>query len=1014
MVEMEKIEAKILGLPEIKKGKKVLSFPYKKVEGLLYYLLLNEKVQRPLIASLLWCDMDENSARKNLRNALYKLKKIIGKEIIDTPDRNNIILNKDKYLDLDLDNFLKADDIDSVDLYRGDLFEDFYVKNCLEFNDWLREKRYYYKKIYINTLKKIIKRKKEEYDYNSILKFLFSLIEIDKYDEEAYRELMRIYAENGNTAQTVSVYNKLEEVLQLELGIKPDPETNQLFNKLKNDNRPAKIKTDFIGREQELEFIKDEINRFVYGKETRSLLISGEAGIGKTALIDEVLKNYGNKFIKILRTNCYLAESNYIYKPWKKIFEQINNSFDINNDAIFPENKILSYLFPSFFSDTENNNDKLLNFESIQHQSALELMIKFLAKISKEKKLIIVFEDLQWCDEKSLELMKVLIHDNKNIDIQIIGTSRYENKERFSRFASSLIRYGLIKRIELQRLNYNEVKNFVKIKTGKKIEDKLIKKIYEETAGNLFFLVEILKLSEGGMKKEKLNSFMTEKSRDILNERISTLSEESKKLLNVISIPFDMIDFNMIKKISNKSEMELLDLLEELIDYNILKETKEGYKFTHNKLRDYIYNNLSHARKLILHNKIAHFLESELDNKVNERIYFSRLIYHYENAGNNIKELEYLIKEAEIYFHRSHELFPVINDNKLKTNKIVSLNQLESKKYIDKIAKLIKKVWEVDKNNRKIKKMFVSYLNMKSLYYAAQGDYKKALAVLEEIIDNTRKLKDRKSIIEAYQQMAGLAIQIEEIELISSSGENMYKLAELEENRLKKGIALRFKGIASLYKKDFVESEKHLNQALNEFENIESDSKKYTLGGAAIYNYLGEIRRISGKFNEALTYYERSIGLCEAKNIHCGLGVFYINAGQVYYELNNLENAEKDFMRAVEIFSKLNTIWGYVSIAYGYLSLINLEKNQFVQAREYLKKAEDILNKHYKRYWHGILLRIKSFIADKIEKKEVTDNVFLNLIKNDSTKYAREALEIFKDIGAPYEIKTMEKFINVK
>src|SRR6056297_1007799 len=120
---MEKIEAKILGLPEIKKGKKVLSFPYKKVEGLLYYLLFNEKVQRPLIASLLWCDMDENSARKNLRNALYKLKKIIGKEIIDTPDRNNIILNKEKYLDLDLDNFLKADDIDSVDLYRGDLFE---------------------------------------------------------------------------------------------------------------------------------------------------------------------------------------------------------------------------------------------------------------------------------------------------------------------------------------------------------------------------------------------------------------------------------------------------------------------------------------------------------------------------------------------------------------------------------------------------------------------------------------------------------------------------------------------------------------------------------------------------------------------------------------------------------------------------------------------------------------------------------------------------------------------------
>jgi DNA-binding SARP family transcriptional activator/predicted ATPase len=1012
------LKAELMGPPEIRINGEIINFPYKKVEALLYYLLVNKKIKRAKIAFLLWGDMPEDNAKKNLRNALYHLKKLIGNDIIITSDKFTIELIEKYKIDIDLELLLKEDMKNLLNLYRGEFLQDFFVNDCLEFNNWLFEQKNYYQNVYINLLKEAINDSKKRGNSDKIIDYLNLLIKIDEFNELAYRELMKIYVENGLTAKAIELYKHLKDRLNSELSITPDSDTVKLFEEIYTDKVELnKSSNDFIGREKELSILINNINSFIYGQTASSMLIVGEAGIGKTSLIKKALSSIDLRNSLILNTNCYSAEEHFIFKPWKIILEQLKKEINLDIfDKSIPWKKIVSYIFPSFLSkENIKLTDEFLNFESIQHQSAVDVLNYLLTEVAKKRKLILVFDDLQWCDEKSLELLKLLIYNNRNTNILVLSASRNERKDKLEEFFPTLRRYGYLKEIRLERLDIIELEKFARKKLpGYKFTRDLIKRIYQETEGNIFFLVESLKLLKRNKENDKkLSNFMTNKSRDILRERTLLVSKEALKILNIISIPFDHIEYKLLLKLSGKKEAELIDILDELENHYLIEEKhlpdlSSFYSFTHTKIRDYIYQNLSYSRRRLLHSKIASIIEEELNQGVENRDYYLRLIYHYKRANNKQKQLKYLILLADIYFHSSHELFPLINDEKLKKNKIINLNQEESQRHLQEIESLLIKVKNEGKG-KEIDKMEIKFINMTALYQIAQGDYKAALDSLKKMIEKAKKFNEQESMIEAYQQMAGIAIQKEDIELIEYSGKNLYKTSDIINNKLKKATALRFLGISNLYKRKYRAAEKMFDCALSIFKEIESDKKKYTLGVAAIYNYLGEIKRHKGMYREALNYYERCIGLCEAQNIKCGLGVFYTNAGQVYFELKEYNKAEFNFIKALDIFSQLKTIWGYATIANSFLTLIFIEKNKYREALNFLLTAEKILEKHYKRYWLGILLRIKVIISKKMKENNELAKTFSNYIDVNNRDFVLQALEIFREIGAPYEIDLMEK-----
>ncbi|MGM0438085.1 MAG: AAA family ATPase [Bacillota bacterium] len=1014
------LDIKLLGETEVKLDNKKIDFPYKKVEALFYYLIVEKKISRAKVASLLWGNMTDSKAKKNLRNALYQLKKSLKDDIFKKSGSSTLRLNKENYnFKIDLEQFMESDLLKkSLEVYNGDFLAGFLLKRSPSFNDWIIENRNYFQQLYIDKLKKKIDSLEKNEVNDKAINYLQDLINVDEFNEMAYRKLMKLYHKKGQSAKAIQIYKTLDEILEEELGINPDKKTLKLLQEIRSEKSIVldnKQSVDFIFRENEIKELVLNTRSFISGTESHSYLISGEAGIGKTTLIKEFLEKTDLEDTIVLKTNCFQGEERYIFNPLKNIIKQLQEKLELDDLEIsYPWKSIISILFPSLFANTEIENNDHIDFDSLQYQSALKALLYLLSSAAQKQKLILIFEDLQWSDEKSLSFITQLIKENKNRNIMVLGTTRLNMRNDILNEFSALKNHNYLKEIKLPRLNYDQVKTFVdKTLPDYNFNEKIYQNIYEETEGNTFFLVELLRLFKEKNRKKALSEFIqTEGCQNILQNKISNISEKANKLLMLAAVCYKEINFGLLANISGMDDFELIEFLEELQSHYLLEEKNDEeltYWFTHSKLKEYVYNQLSNSRLKLLHRRIANYLENEVEFSNNSRDRYSKLIYHYSKAGNKLKELEYLIKEAETYFKQTHKLFPVLHDNYLDNEQIVFLKKKEAKNYLDEIKIVIENININEDNREKLEELKVKFLNINSRYYLCQGEYDKAINQIEEMLKRAETINDYDILLEGYQELAGFGIQKENPELIENNARKILKLAtEMNKDELS-GVAHRYLGVSELYKKNYFDAKLNFEKALNIFNKAEELGEKFSLNIAGIYNYLGEVERYRGNFDKALEYYQEGINYYQGHETSHGLGILYTNLGLVYFTKNEINKAGEKFDKSIAIFNKLNTIWGYISIAYAYNALIAFYEGEYNKSNNLITKAENILDKHQKPYWKGILLRVKAEINSKINKNSKTSKFYNSIDLKAQEEYLKKAYNIFNEIGTPYEINIVKK-----
>lgn len=317
---MDIISVKLLGTPSVKLNNKLISFPYKKSEALFYYVLINKKVSREEAINMFWCESGEETGRKNLRDALYKIKTSTIENIFSN-SKSVIEFSNDLKVDSDADNITETN---AVNLYTGNFLMNFSVKNCYDFENWIQEKRDYYKEIYIKSVHKKINELISVSDYSSIEKYGNILIKNDPYNEKNYRYLMRIHALSENYNKAIKLYYELSDVLKNDLDVEPEIKTKKLFKEildLKNT-----INSDHNGNYANL---KSKLENLTYyytmyhetypslSSETTDALSSSNISDIESELKDiekdlTVIDDLDTEYIKIKMEASYLAGRYYI------------------------------------------------------------------------------------------------------------------------------------------------------------------------------------------------------------------------------------------------------------------------------------------------------------------------------------------------------------------------------------------------------------------------------------------------------------------------------------------------------------------------------------------------------------------------------------------------------------------------------------------------------------------------------------------------------------------------------
>ncbi len=972
---MDKIEVKLFNTPTVLKNNKKVLFPLRKAEALFYYLVVNKEATRDELAALLFGEHDESSAKKYLRNTLYRLNSAFGTAMVISPQKQVLMLNHEIETLTDLEVFL-SEDIGGANAYSGKFLQGFLVKDAENFTEWTRGRADHYKELYIAKLYKFIDEKQGKAPAEDIEHYARLLIQADEFDERGYRVLMNIYSGQGAYNKAINIYNQLIDILDNELGIAPDAKTENLYNQIlemKNIKEPAPTAVPgnfFFGRAPQLKTLLTDYRLFMQSEHPRSIVVIGEAGTGKTKLKEEFTRRIDTSGIYVLETYCYQAEEGYLLKPWSTIFSRVYDIIKKEQLEIPPLwRNIIAYVFPDFNSEQPPLNlNPVEKLDTLKPRVIEDAIMNVLRKVSQKKKILLIFEDLQWIDRMSLSLLRNILLHSGHAGLFFMGTVRNGYGKEMDKFITLLSTYNRLKRMELQRFNRSETDAFISLALpGFPIEARLKKEIYDETEGNPFFIVEIL-----NMIREKGDThILTPRMQDVLKSRIIDISEEGKKILNICSLFFDEISTDILKQVSGKSEFKIIDILEELKNRFIIKEVTHlnriSYKFTHHKLREFIYSQQSLGKRSILHNKIGLILESRLRNDKRDILVYPRLIHHFSNARNWTATLNYSMKNANVYLDFSHELFPELSDTGIKGDNKIQISREIALNYINHIEELLEKAKTREIPGENVAGLKVRFLHMRGRYLIREGEYEKGVAYIEEVIKDSLRSGDYEYAIKGYIQMAFYSIQTHNVELMKKNLRPAMELAKAHGDQKDIATLLRLKGFNRIMSGCYQEAEKMLNNSINIFSRLDHREGKYSLSIAAAYNYLGEIRRHKRNFTGAGVFYRKAIAISEKKKAFSSLAIFNTNAGQAAFENGDFKTAKEYFSGAMAMYEKFDILWGR-SIAEGYSALLLVGDGKYSQAQKCMENADRYAKKLKSPYELELTQKIKAEINERMQQ----------------------------------------------
>jgi predicted ATPase/DNA-binding SARP family transcriptional activator len=334
---MARLEVSLLGPAQcVLNGAPVASFAYDKVRALFFYLLVEGDLphRRDALAGLLWPEQDEQAARHSLSQALWSLRTALDDRQADPPvilaGREVIQFNRTADHTLDVSGFVALIDASdahvhedpqtcwicvrqleqAIELYRGAFLAEFSLADSSAFEEWQLVKRESLQRRITHALEHVIAFHRRRGDQQRAAEFARRWTNLDPLDEAAQRTLIAALAESGDRSGALRQFERCREILDAELGVTPDPETEELYQSiLRGDedaptapgansgvrhttHRLAAPATRLIGRENELA----QLAKLLSDPTHRLITLAGPGGIGKSRLALGLAEQEGARF----------------------------------------------------------------------------------------------------------------------------------------------------------------------------------------------------------------------------------------------------------------------------------------------------------------------------------------------------------------------------------------------------------------------------------------------------------------------------------------------------------------------------------------------------------------------------------------------------------------------------------------------------------------------------------------------------------------------------------------------
>jgi DNA-binding SARP family transcriptional activator len=691
----------LLGPPIVERDGARVAFDTRKAVALLAVLAVSGREQsRDRLAALLWPDSDTARARGSLRRTLSVTAATMGEGLAITRAAVGLVPERIRVDVADFQALVARPDVASLEraarLYRDDFLAGFSLRDCPEFDAWQSSVAGGLRQALAGALERVAAACVAAGEPDRALDHVRRWLSLDPLHEPAHQALIRLLAWTGQRSAAVQQYRELVRILDGELAVRPLPETTRLYDSIRAGRMeppPGRARagtgaqqadgaslpgrapgTDrgwpMVGRGPELAALRAAW-REVSGSRAvgQVVAVTGEAGSGKTALLEEFRAGLEAGGATVLSGRCHDGEGGLPFALTADLLRSAGSAVP-GLAARLPGHVavMVGRLAPELAAGQPHADAPALSgpLALARLYAAIRATVQLAVAPAGQPGALIV-EDVHWADRPSLDLLAYLMRRLAGWPVLLVLSWRPEQAERLRGLQSAIAEAsggGRVRSVEPRLLRADEVAEVLRA-AGLPQPD--VARMLAETRG-LPMLVreyaEALRAAgsrDGGAAPGAEGWSPPESVRGLLGRRLRSAGEPAAQLLSTAAVLGSGCDADLLRTVSGRGEAETVEALDEAVARFLLIEIPPpggrgapSYDFPYEALRRVAYESASLARRRLLHRRAAEALGARYERDP-QPAWAAVVAGHLQRAGRDAEAAGWWWRAAararELYAH---------------------------------------------------------------------------------------------------------------------------------------------------------------------------------------------------------------------------------------------------------------------------------------------------------------------------------------------------------------------------
>ncbi len=680
---------------------------------------------------------------------------------------------------------------------------------------------------------------------------------------------------------------------------------------------------EIVGRGSEITKIKEFIKP-IFSDIGGAVCISGEVGVGKTRLVQEILRDPDFQDVQFLRTNLSATTKSIPYYPFREIIRTIINRKGVDSIKEIPEAYQIELIkiIPELSDKSKGIDEHIFMVDKFR---LFEGVRRFLSLQCSKGSLFISFDNINWADHGSVELLHYLIRTLKENPIFFFLVYRVEEikDSAFQDVLQLMGREGLYEEINLEPLETADVARMLSLIIDSSPPLELTDYIFKETGGNPFFIEELMKSLEtnNALIWDK-NKWVFDRSKEVVipysvegvvERKLGMLGSEAHSLLEYAAVIGREFDFTFLRDITKMDEGHLFDLMDEILEMRLLKEgVGECYYFSEDIMREAIYRRIGEVKLRRYHHVIGEELLNLHKNRIEEVV--EELSNHFYLSGDRKEAIEYSMIAADraksSYANRGaigfySRVLECLEDETIEDRELKEIECLKKKaEVLNLIGENEKAAIDVNNAINKAKvignrKWEADCLIMLSKVYQDTAQYNEVMKKVGKALEIYRGLNDREGEALSLKDIADVFFYLGKYQKALEYYQRSLKIRE--EIKDQKGAAQSLSNIGVVHDhlgnyKKALELYQRLLKIVKEIGDLKLE--------AAILNNTGLVNQNFSNYTKALEFYQRSLKVMKEIG-HCrGESTSLNNIGSIYHNLGEYSKALEFYRGALKIMKE--------------------------------------------------------------------------------------------------------------